>query len=57
MPIVPVYFDYARKVLGFGPRFELSGDLEADMKHIRAFYTPFKGKNPEQSLHFSSEKS
>ncbi len=57
VPIVPFYFDYAHKVLGFGPPFELSGDLEADMKHIRAFYTPFKGKNLEQSSPFSSEKS
>ncbi len=49
VPIVPFYFDYARKVLGFGPPFELSGDLEADMKQIRAFYAPFEGKKPEQS--------
>ena len=49
VPIVPAYFDYARKVLGFGPPFELSGDLEADMKHIRTFYASFEGKKPELS--------
>ena len=49
VPIVPAYFDYARKILGFGPPFELSGDLEADMKQIRAFYARFEGKKPEQS--------
>ncbi len=49
VPIVPFYFDYARKVLGFGPPFALSGDLEADMKQIRAFYAPFEGKKPQQS--------
>lgn len=48
VPIVPAYFDYARKVLGFGPPFDVSGDLEADMKRFRAFYEPFKGKKPAQ---------
>jgi 1-acyl-sn-glycerol-3-phosphate acyltransferase len=48
VPIVPAYFDYARKVLGFGPPFDVSGDLEADLKRLSAFYEPFKGKKPEQ---------
>lgn len=48
VPIVPAYFDYPRKALGFGPPFDLSGDPEADMLRIRAFYTPFEGKKPDQ---------
>ena len=48
VPIVPAYFDYPHKVLGFGSPFEPSGDLEADIAHLRAFYIPFKGKKPEQ---------
>lgn len=48
VPIVPAYFDYPRRVLGFGPPFDLSGDLEADMQYLQAFYIPFKGKKPDQ---------
>ena len=48
VPIVMAYLDYSRKVGGLGPVFEPSGDLEADMVRIKAFYAPFKGKNPDQ---------
>ena len=48
VPIVMAYMDYSRKVGGLGPVFEPSGDLEADMVRIKAFYAPFKGKNPDQ---------
>lgn len=48
VPIVMAYMDYERKVSGLGPAFYPSGDLEADMVHIKAFYAPFKGKNPDQ---------
>ena len=48
VPIVLAYMDYERKVSGLGPAFYPSGDLEADMVHIKAFYAPFKGKNPDQ---------
>ena len=48
VPIVMAYLDYSRKVGGLGPVFEPSGDIEADMVRIKAFYAPFKGKNPDQ---------
>jgi len=48
VPIVMAYMDYARKESGLGPVFEPSGDIEADMMAIQAFYAPFKGKNPDQ---------
>ncbi len=48
VPIVMAYMDYARKVSGLGPVFVPTGDLEADMAVIKAFYAPFKGKNPDQ---------
>lgn len=48
VPIVMAYMDYARKESGLGPVFEPSGDIEADMSAIQAFYAPFKGKNPNQ---------
>jgi hypothetical protein len=31
-----------------GPLFEPTGDIEADMARIKAFYQPFKGKNADQ---------
>ena len=48
VPIVMAYMDYERKISGLGPVFVPSGDLEADMVAIKAFYAPFKGKNADQ---------
>ena len=49
VPIVLAYMDYERKLSGLGPVFHPSGDLQADMLRIQAFYAPFKGKNAAQS--------
>ena len=48
VPIVLAFVDYGRKVGGLGPVFELTGDLDADMATIKAFYAPIKGKNADQ---------
>lgn len=48
VPIVMAYMDYATKRSGLGPLFEPTGDVEADMATIKAFYAPFKGKNAQQ---------
>jgi 1-acyl-sn-glycerol-3-phosphate acyltransferase len=48
VPIVMAYMDYSRKVSGLGPVFQPTGDVEADMASIKAFYAPFKGKNADQ---------
>ena len=48
VPIVMAYMDYERKISGLGPVFQPTGDLEADMLAIKAFYAPFKGKNADQ---------
>lgn len=45
VPILPVYFHYPRKTVGFGPLIHPSDDLEADMAKIREFYNPWIGKN------------
>lgn len=52
VPIVLAYMDYQRKISGLGPLFVPSGNLEADMLQIKAFYAPFKGRNADQ---FESE--
>lgn len=43
LPIVPTYLDFGGKRLGLGPIFWPSGDLDADVARLRAFYAPFKG--------------
>ena len=48
VPIVMAYMDYEKKISGLGPIFQPTGDLEADMVAIKAFYAPFKGKNADQ---------
>ena len=48
VPIVMAYMDYANKRSGLGPVFVPTGDIEADMVAIKAFYAPFKGKNAAQ---------
>ncbi|NDC60628.1 MAG: glycerol acyltransferase [Betaproteobacteria bacterium] len=48
VPIILGYMDYATKHSGMGPAFMPTGNLEADMLKIKAFYSPFKGKNPDQ---------
>ncbi len=47
-PIVMAYMDYEKKLSGLGPVFHPTGDIEADMLVIKAFYAPFKGKNAAQ---------
>lgn len=48
VPIVMAYMDYAEKRSGLGPLFTPSGDFDADLQRIKAFYAPFKGRNPAQ---------
>lgn len=49
VPIVLGFLDYARKTGGIGPIVTPSGDLEADMKTIRAFYADIAGKHADGS--------
>ena len=48
VPIVLAYMDYTKKRTGLGPAFYPTGDIEADMKTIKAFYADFQGKNADQ---------
>jgi 1-acyl-sn-glycerol-3-phosphate acyltransferase len=48
VPIVPGYYDYARRVTGFGPLLHASGDIEKDFAKLRNFYAPFQAKWPER---------
>jgi 1-acyl-sn-glycerol-3-phosphate acyltransferase len=48
VPIILAYMDYEKKISGIGPVFQPTGNVEADMVKIKAFYAPFKGKNAKQ---------
>lgn len=50
VPIVLGYLDYAKKEAGIGPSIVPSGDIEADMEKIMAFYRTKTGKFPEQGV-------
>jgi 1-acyl-sn-glycerol-3-phosphate acyltransferase len=51
VPIVMAYMDFSAKRSGLGPIFTPSGDANADIAAIKAFYAPFKGKNASQFEH------
>ena len=48
VPIVLAYMDYRKKISGLGPVFRPTGDIDADMLAIKAFYATFTGKNADQ---------
>ncbi|GAB4543210.1 MAG: lysophospholipid acyltransferase family protein [Anaerolineales bacterium] len=43
VPIVAVFVDAKRKVIGMGKEFPLSGQAEEDVENIRLFYGQFQG--------------
>ena len=45
VPIVPGYFHYPDKVIGIGPPFVTSGDMEADIARMREWYRPWQGRH------------
>lgn len=44
VPVCCVYFHFPEKIVGIGPVFELSADMDADIAKIRAWYAPYQGK-------------
>ncbi|QQS46653.1 MAG: lysophospholipid acyltransferase family protein [Acidobacteriota bacterium] len=49
VPIVFGFIDYGRKRTGAGPLLMPTGDIEEDMKVIRAFYGDIRGKYHDQT--------
>lgn len=47
VPILPVYFNYARKVIGLADAFIPTGDATRDIEKLREFYRQHPGKRPE----------
>lgn len=48
VPIVFGYLDYAQKVGGLGPMMYTTGNIEADMKVIREFYSDITPRYPQK---------
>jgi 1-acyl-sn-glycerol-3-phosphate acyltransferase len=48
VPIVMAYIDYKNKVCGLGPSLKPTGDIQADFKIIREFYSGIVGKYPHK---------
>ncbi|MGE0102204.1 MAG: lysophospholipid acyltransferase family protein [Blastocatellales bacterium] len=49
VPIVFGFIDYGRKRTGIGPSLMPTGDIDADMKIIRAFYADIRGLHHDQT--------
>lgn len=47
LPITLAFLDAPSRTVGWGPTFELTGDVSADMDRIRAFYADKRGIKPE----------
>jgi 1-acyl-sn-glycerol-3-phosphate acyltransferase len=50
VPIVPIGFDYANRLVVIGDAFFPGDDEEADLKKIIAFYATIQGKRPELDM-------
>lgn len=45
VPIVTACFNYPDKTIVIGPLFQTSDDMQADLRRLRTFYAPFRGKH------------
>ena len=50
VPIILGFLDYKHKIAGVGPVVYPSGDYEADLEKIKAFYRDKTAKYPEQGV-------
>ena len=44
VPVLLAYFDFSRKIIGFGPTLTMSGNVEQDLRVVLDFYRPIRGK-------------
>jgi 1-acyl-sn-glycerol-3-phosphate acyltransferase len=58
LPVVPVYFDYARRECRLGPATEISGNHEVDLEIFRRFYGGVTAKHPQRfgPIRFGDER-
>jgi len=56
VPIALGFLDYKKKIGGIGPILHPTGNIEADMVEIRAFYQDISGKYPLKSISAAAVK-
>lgn len=44
VPIIPVAFDYSRRVIRFGERFDPTGDITLDFRFLEQFFSGIEGR-------------
>jgi 1-acyl-sn-glycerol-3-phosphate acyltransferase len=47
VPIVPIFFDFRRKVIGLLPPFTTTGDQDGDISRIKEFFRGVTARHPE----------
>ena len=50
IPIIPVGFDFEKKVIKVGEPFYPTDNLENDLKFLISYYRTIRGKNPELAI-------
>lgn len=50
VPILPVYFHYPERRIGIGELFHPTGDMDADLRALREFYRPWRGKDGKSAV-------
>lgn len=46
VPVLLIYLDYKKKVIGFGPAMEIGDDIAVEMAKIRSFYARVHARHP-----------
>jgi len=49
VPVYPGFLDFGNRRIGIGPRFDLSGDQDADLVRLKEFYGDIQGRWPEKT--------
>lgn len=52
VPIVPIKFDWGKMIIGCGEPFMPTGDYDADLPKLLAYFKGVRGKNPENDYIF-----
>ena len=55
VPVVPAYFDYSRRRVGFGALVWLSSDMDGDIRSLQGFYAKFAGRGRRPELYGSGQ--
>jgi len=49
VPIVMAFIDYPNKRMGIGPQLDPADGVDRMLQRLREFYSPFKGRKPENT--------